>query len=163
MSARDFIAIKPHHFIDILTDLGRGKTDWQPMPSYGHALHMVARRLMAERDAPIQIELGIDHICRPCVHNVGGACDDGRTTVYPGQPASKMEWNMLLDRRWCKLLGLRQGQRLTAMEFCRIVARRISLEEVRSIYPEPPAELVEERCRNLLKGLATYCGDAAAG
>ncbi len=90
------IAIKPHHFVDILTDIGGGTTSWEPHP-YGHAVHTVAGALLANRDATVRIELGADDICAPCVHNVDGVCVDTIDTSYrPDAPESKREWNFLI-------------------------------------------------------------------
>ena len=151
------IVIKPHHFIDILTDVGRGHTDWQPMPDFGHAVHLVARRLMANRDVLLEMEPGIDDICRPCVHHVGDECDDVRANPYPGQPAPKMEWNLMLDRGWSALLGLERGDRLTAREFCKKVQDAATLDTVRPIYPGQPEEVTQDRFRNLMAGVKIFC------
>ena len=61
------IRIKPHHFVDIITDFGRGQTAYEPHP-YGHALHTVSRRVLEEPDVPLEMELGADVICAPCSH-----------------------------------------------------------------------------------------------
>ena len=103
------ILIKPHHFIDIITDFGGGQTRFEPHP-YGHAVHTVAERLVGDRDALLEMELGADDICRPCVHNIDGICDDTIDISFrPDAPPSKREYNLLLDRRWCRKLGLAQG------------------------------------------------------
>jgi hypothetical protein len=152
-------AIKPHHLIDILMDVGRGRTDWKPMPAYGHALHTVARRLTADRSAPIRVEIGIDDICEPCLHHVGDECDDVRGSPYPGQPASKMEWNLMLDRGWCALLRLRQGDELTVWAFCRRVVENATLDAMRRIYPGQPEEVTQDKFRNLMAGAAACGGE----
>jgi hypothetical protein len=158
MDKKKRINIKPHHFIDILGDVGRGHTDWQPVPAYGHALHRVARSLMENRDARIRIEVGIDDICEPCVHHVGETCNDARGHPFPGQPSEKAKWNLMLDRGWCSLLGLRQGHELTAREFCGIVGRAVSLDALGRIYPGQPEELTQRRHKDLLAGLDIFCG-----
>lgn len=157
MDNRKRINIKPHHFIDILGDVGRGQTEWQPASAYGHALHRVAQSLMENRDACIRIEVGIDDICEPCVHHVGETCDDVRSRPFPGQPSGKMEWNLMLDRAWCNLLGLQQGQELTAREFCALVRRAVSLDALRRIYSGQPEELTQKRYKDLLAGLNIFC------
>jgi len=151
------IVIKPHHFIDILMDIGRGHTDWQPMPDFGHALHTVARRLVTAPDITLKMELGIDDICRPCVHHVGDDCDDIRSRPYAGQPAGKMEWNLMLDRGWCALLGLDQGQELTARAFCGRIREKVTLENLAPIYPGQPDEVSQDKCKNLLAGIDVFC------
>lgn len=69
------IAIKPHHFVDIVASFGGGRTKFEPHP-YGHAVHAVAQEILGNRDVRLQIELGADDICAPCRHNVNGLCDD---------------------------------------------------------------------------------------
>ncbi len=150
------IVIKPHHFIDILMDVGRGHMEWRPMPDFGHALHTVARRLTNNRDAVLRMELGIDDICRPCVHHVGEDCDDVRANPYPGQPASKMEWNLMLDRAWSAVLGVTQGDELSAREFCRRVREKVTLDNLKPIYPGQPDAVSEDKFRNLMAGADAY-------
>ena len=53
----DAIVIKPHHFVDIVRDIGKGQRQWEPHP-YGHNLHEIAERVGADRDAMLQMELG---------------------------------------------------------------------------------------------------------
>ena len=77
----DVIHIKPHHFVDILTTHGAGQTRFAPHP-YGHAQHTVAAQLYAEHDVLLEIELGADDICLPCVHNIDGLCDDTIDTSF---------------------------------------------------------------------------------
>ena len=94
------ILIKPHHFIDIITALGTGRMEFEPHP-YGHAVHTVAARLIGDRDALLEMELGADDICSPCVHNVDGVCDDTIDTSFrPQAPSKKRDYNLLIDTRW---------------------------------------------------------------
>ena len=60
----DMIAIKPHHFVDIITAFGRGGSEVQPH-AYGHALHTVARAILGNPDVLLEMELGADDFCRP--------------------------------------------------------------------------------------------------
>ena len=114
----EVIHIKPHHFIDIITALGRGQTTFEAHP-YGHDVHRVAAHLLHQRDALLEIDLGADDICRPCKHQVDGRCDDAIDTSFrPEAPSSKHEYNLRIDERWCSRLGLKQGDRLDAREFC---------------------------------------------
>ncbi|MFP4058252.1 MAG: hypothetical protein ACLF0G_15400 [Candidatus Brocadiia bacterium] len=148
------IPIKPHHFVDILRALGRGQAVFEPHP-YGHALHLVAARLLADRDAPLAIELGADAICAPCIHNVGGRCDDTIDTSFrPQAPASKQEWNLLLDTRWCERLGLAQGECLAAHAFARRIAARMG--DLADVYRELPPRRTAERARHLRAGTASF-------
>ncbi len=148
------IAIKPHHFVDILTALGGGRTEFEPHP-YGHAVHTVARAILARRDVELRIELGADDICGPCRHNVDGLCDDVIDTSFrPEAPASKREYNLLIDRRWAEQLGVRQDDRLTARELCLRVGA--CADDIEGIYKEIPSDRTAERQAKLQKGIAKF-------
>jgi hypothetical protein len=97
---RNMISIKPHHFVDIVTACGDGRTEFQPHP-YGHAVHSVAKEILANPDVNLRIEFGADDVCHPCRHNVDGLCDDAIDTSFrPQASKSKREYNLLMDQRW---------------------------------------------------------------
>jgi hypothetical protein len=149
-------AIKPHHFVDILTSFGDGKRSFHSHP-YGHAVHTISEQVLADRDFVLKIELGADDICGPCVHNDGGSCVDTIDTSYrPAAPSSKREWNLLIDERWCERIGAQQGDRFIARD----LAKRIQdyMGDIADIYREIPVEMTKERAQKLIKGLQFYCG-----
>ena len=150
------IRIKPHHFIDILRAVGAGQTTFEPHP-YGHAVHSVAARLLDDRDTLLEMDLGADDICAPCIHNVDGQCDDTIDTSFrPDAPSSKREYNLLIDRRWLARLELSEGDRLTAREFCQRLRRHSGpLDEV---YRELPADRVADRTSALEAGVEQFLG-----
>jgi len=153
------LRIKPHHFLDIIADFGAGSRSFKPH-AYGHAVHTVAERLLANRNIEIELVLGIDDICRPCKHHVGDTCDDTIDTSFrPEAPPSKEEWNKRIDRRWFERLGLKEGDRMTASEFCRIVREKMG--GIYEIYREIPRQMTADRERNLLKGIAFYLNEPA--
>ena len=148
------IAIKPHHFVNIITKFGAGCAEFQPHP-YGHAENAVANEILAHRDVVLRIEFGADAICLPCVHNNDGVCDDTiDTTFRPRAPKSKGAYNLLLDQRWAERLGLRQDDRLTARDFCARIRDRAG--DISDIYRESPAAGTSERQAKLSKGLAAF-------
>lgn len=149
------ISIKPHHFVDIVAKMGSGQTTFEPHP-YGHAVHVVAREIHAAPHALLRIELGADAICEPCAHNCDGVCDDTIDTSFrPEAPRLKQAWNLLLDQRWCRCLGLQQGDVLSSHDLCLLV--RDHVHELGSIYPEMPGEWREKRADDLRKGIACIC------
>jgi len=151
----DVIRIKPHHLIDILTEYGAGCEQWQPS-AYGHAVHIVAERILRDYDATLEMFSGADDICLPCIHNIDGLCDDNIDTSYrPQAPSSKREWNLLIDNRWYERLGLKDGDRLSAIEFVLRLRDTIS-ENLNSIYCEVPADRNAERLSSLTAGVARY-------
>jgi hypothetical protein len=152
----DPLPIKPHHFVDIICDLASGEPTFDPHP-YGHAVHLVAKRILDDPDTPVTIELAADDICEPCMHNIDGLCDDTIDTSHrPAAPTSKREYNLLLDRRWCARLDLKQGDRLTARQLCQRLRDRAG--DIGDIYREEPADLTGDRARNLHRGIATFIG-----
>jgi len=147
------LRIKPHHFVDILTSLGQGRP-FEPHP-LGHAVHLVAGCLLAERDTMLQMEFGADEICGPCRHNKDGWCVDTIDTSWrPAAPSCKREWNLLLDERWSRRLSLSAGERLTAREFCRRLAGKAA--NLAEIYPEFPPDRIAARERDLAAGIARF-------
>ena len=152
--SREIIAIKPHHFVDIITSFGRGIREFQPHP-YEHAVHTVSERILNNSDILMEIDLGADDICKPCFHNVNGMCADTIDTSFrPEAPSSKREWNLLIDRRWCERLGIAQGDQFSAYELCEQI--RDKMGDISDIYREIPARMTEERSVYLDKGLTCY-------
>ncbi len=153
------IAIKPHHFVDIITALGEGRTQFEPH-SCGHALHLVAAEILANPGVQLHIELGADDICSPCRHNLGGLCDDTIDTSFrPQAPQSKREWNLRIDRRWCQRLGLQQDDGLTAREFCLLIRDRAG--DITDIYEEIPPERTAQRQAKLTRGVVRFLASAS--
>ena len=94
--------------------------EFLPHP-YGHAVHTVTREILSNRDIALRIELGADEICLPCRHNIQGLCDDTIDISFrPQAPASKREYNLLIDRRWAQRLGVRQNDELTGASCVRV-------------------------------------------
>ena len=151
---KNAIAIKPHHFVDIITAFGGGTEDFEPHP-YGHAVHTVGRALLDDRDTVLEIELGADAVCEPCRHNVDGVCDDVIDTSFrPAAPKSKREWNLIIDRRWCERLEIRQGDRLTARTLCERIRERAG--DITDIYQEIPIERTASRQCDLQRGVRKF-------
>ena len=139
------IRLRPHHFVDIVDEFGRGKRQFLPH-RYGHALHVVADRLLKDANLVLLITINADAICRGCIFNVDGTCEDVMPedyTCYPGTPAKKEEWNRRIDKRWCSMLGISPGDERTAGEFCRLILR--SRDRIGEIYSELPASMAREK------------------
>ena len=148
------IAIKPHHFVDILTALGDGRTEFPPHP-YGHAEHIVAKAILGGRDIDLRIELGVDDICLPCRHNIDGLCEDKIDTSFrPQARTSKREYNLLIDQRWSEQLNVQQDDQLTARELCSRI--QDCAGDISDIYRETPAEKTAERQAKMQRGVANF-------
>ena len=147
------LAIKPHHFVDILVEAGRGGLPFKPHP-HGHALHSVAGRVMNEPALRLVITIGPDAICAPCRRNADGACVDGmpdRYTAHAGVPSAKEEWNRRIDVRWCAALGVSQGEETTPVQLCDLLLQ--ACPKVRSIYRELPGSFGRRKRRDLEAGI----------
>lgn len=150
----EVIRIKPHHFVDIITSFSDEELVFNPSP-YGHAVHTVSEKIWQNRDILLEMELGADDICAPCIHNIDGICDDTIDTSFrPEAPSSKREWNLMIDRRWCERLGLQQDDRLTAREFCERL--QSNTDDITDIYREMPADGTAERLGRLKAGLEKF-------
>ncbi len=153
---QDVIYIKPHHFVDIITSFSADDLTFKPSP-YGHAVHTVSERILQNKDILLEMDLGADDICKPCKHNIDGICDDTiETSFRPEAPSSKREWNLMIDKRWCKRLNMKQGDRLTAREFCQQL--RDNAGDITDIYREVPADRTADRARNLKAGIEKFLG-----
>ena len=151
---KSLIRIKPHHFVDIITSFSADDLTFEPSP-YGHAVHTVSERILKNRDILLEMELGADDICAPCIHNINGLCDDTIDTSFrPDAPSSKREWNLMIDKRWCERLNLQQGDRLTAREFCERL--RDNTGDITDIYREIPTERTAERASKLRAGIKRF-------
>ncbi len=144
------IRIKPHHFLDILRDIGAERV-WEPHP-YGHAVHLVGESLFRDPHQEIQLVLGIDDICEPCRNNENGVCTDW--TDSPGYRIRKEDWNRRIDERILRILRMKEGETMSAVDYARTALEH--LEELRPVWREAPAEKTDQRMQNLSRGLAMY-------
>ena len=144
------LRIKPHHFLDIIRDFGAGRSH-EPHP-YGHDVHKVARILREHPDTVLELTEEPDTICAPCGFLVGGNCID--TTTSPGHLIPKDRWNRLIDKRIFERLGLKEGDRLTALEFCRLARERLG--DLYSLYAEADREKTAQRRSLLEAGFEKY-------
>jgi hypothetical protein len=148
------IKIKPHHFVDIITSFADEVLELKPH-SYEHSVHIVSKRILDERDVLLELELGADDICQPCIHNIEGLCVDTIDISYrPTAPSMKRDYNMLLDTRWCKRLNLKQGDKISALNFCKLLS--MNSGNLQEIYKEVPVKYALKREENLRKGIKNY-------
>ena len=152
------IKIKPHHFIDIITSLADVPILLSPHP-YGHAVHSISECILKNRAVILEFELGADDICQPCKHNNKDICDDIIDTSFrPQAPASKREWNLIIEQRWCQRLKIKPGDKMPVIEFCNLLKE--NCDTLNEIYPENPVDRTLVREKNLKKGLEKYLQNA---
>lgn len=148
------IAIKPHHFVDILISFHE-ECIVPEQHQYGHDVHTVTRKLINNPDTLLRMELGADDICTPCVHNKNGKCQDViDITFRPLAPSSKREYNSLIDERWLNQLDLQNGDTIAARNFCLLILEKVS--DITSIYVENPKEKIAQKQMMLNKGIIAF-------
>ncbi len=141
------VTIRPHHLLDILRDYGYG-IRYEPH-EYGHALHIVAEKVMDDLDQEILFVIAADDICRPCKHlSADGSCDD--TMSAGNEMISKQVYNDELDRRLWLYLGLEKGSRMTARDYFRLV--RAHLDGIENVCTHPGEDKLHRR-EGLIEGL----------
>ncbi len=120
--------LRPHHILDILRDYGNGRI-FTPHP-YGHALHIVAPKLLSHLDIAVELVLGADDICQPCQHlQADDQCDDVLSQLE--QPISKQMYNDKLDTRLFSYLELKPGVVLSMQAFLeRVRGKTPGIEKV---------------------------------
>jgi hypothetical protein len=143
--------------VDILTYYGAGWATFDPHP-YGHAQHTVAAQIHANHELLLEIELGADDICAPCIHNRDGDCDDTIDTRHrPQAPPLKREWNLIIDLRWCERLDLHQGDQMSAQALAQRILERAG--DITDIYREMPVDGTAARMHRLSRGISQYLED----
>lgn len=148
------VHVRPLHFIDILCDYGAGKDVLAPHP-YGHALHLVAARILSDKDTLLEITLEPDDVCRPCLHNRGGECDNVIDTSFrPAAPPRMRDWDLLINRRWCARLSIAEGERYTARMLCERLRDRAG--DIRDIFPEFIDDRAETKAKNMRAGIRKF-------
>lgn len=139
--------LRPHHLIDIITDYGHG-VEFGPHP-YGHALHLVAARVLNDLSMEVEFVLAADDICSPCLHlQPNGLCDDVLSQL--AEPISKQAYNDGLDSKLFSYLGMEPGMRLTQRRFLERVSQHVpGIERVCT----HPGEQEADRHQGLAAGL----------
>lgn len=138
--------LRPHHLLDIVCSYGHGE-DFQPHP-YGHAVHTVAKAVLADLETEVQFVVGADDICAPCTHLRDGQCDDLVRSVSP--PVRKQQYNDELDRRLLQYFQLPPHRAMTVREFLEIVQSKLPGLAALCAHP---SETAAHRLTGLAEGL----------
>jgi len=139
--------LRPHHILDIISDHGLGN-QYKPHP-YGHSLHLVAPKLLADLDLKIKLVLQADDICQGCVHLLpDGKCDDVLAQLTPSP--SKQAYNDVLDSRLFDDLSIAPGTVTRTRTFLEAVNDKVPGIEKICTHPK---EEQDERLKGLTDGL----------
>jgi hypothetical protein len=145
------IAIRIHHFFDIIRDLRSGNKIL-PDINYRHSYHSVANILRDSPGTRMKIVMGVDAVCDGCVHNVNGKCDDP-LTIKRGF-TMKHDYNNWLDQRILAVYGLKEGMVVTPGKIC--VSAKEYLDNIYKIYELDPGGDIDTRKKEFIEGLKFY-------
>jgi len=141
------LKLRPHHILDIITAHGNN-VQFQPN-SYGHSLHLVATKLLADLNLRIKLILGADDICTGCIHLLpDGRCNDVLSQIKPSP--SKQAYNDVLDSRIFDYLSLNPDCVLTTRKYLELVNGKTPGIEIICTHPK---KNMEERLQGLITGL----------
>ncbi len=141
------LRMRPHHIIDIISDYGNNAT-YEPNP-YGHSLHLIAPRLLADLELKIMLVLETDDLCTGCCHILPeGKCDDVLAQLNPSP--SKQAYNDVLDCRIFDHLSLDQTCILTTRRYLELINEKTPGIELICTHPK---EDPNERLAGLINGL----------
>ena len=76
------------------------------------------------------------------------------TSFRPTAPESKQEWNLVIDKRWCKRLDIKGGNCFAAINLCKIIQN--GMGNITNIYKDIPASRTRDKQACLVKGLDFY-------
>ena len=147
--------LRPHHLIDIITDYGHD-VEFKPHP-YGHAVHTVAAKVLANLDLEVEFVVAADAICLPCQHlQPDGQCDDVLHQL--ASPVLKQTYNDELDNGLFAHFGMKPGVRMTVGAFLKMLAEHTPGIEKLCTHP---GEEQASRLEGLKRGLARLeCGSS---
>ena len=145
------ITIKPHHFLDIIKLYGKGIEVFVPDKKYIHDFYKIGNIILKNKRSLLTLTLGYDDICRPCVYLKDGKCTDAINDHGPY--TLKEEWNRTIDTRLFMALDLKEGEKITAIDFCYIVQNKLN---VFKIWKEESHSLAINREKYLFQGLKKY-------
>ncbi len=146
--ARRSVAMRPHHFVDILRQLGAGR-EFAPSP-YGHAVHSVAGALLDRPDTLLLLVNRCDDVCAPCIHNKNGVCDD----YLSDRRMSKHDFNTALDARLFAHLKLEEAVSLSAMDFAGVLRDRLA--DPTAVWTDVSGEEARMRLSMMLRGIEKF-------
>jgi hypothetical protein len=149
------IVTKPHHLLDIIKLYGAGREHFVPDPAFGHDFYRVGNDVLAYPEATLKFVVGGDDICEPCRYYEDGKCTDvvGNNS---GRFRSKEIWNKTIDERLMKILGIKEGDTMTVIEYCKLALDKLSTENIATVWHERPTDETARRAELLIEGLNKY-------
>jgi len=112
---KSLLKLRPHHLLDIVMQYGYGE-EFKPSPSHGHAVHIVAQKVLADLGIQIQFVNAADDVCKPCKYlSPDGRCIQGTKQVR----------NTERDRNLLNYLEIPEGTTMTERQFLQIADKRL--------------------------------------
>jgi hypothetical protein len=151
---KNFLLMKPHHFLDIIKLYGAGFKEFVPDEKFGHNFWKVGNWIIQKPTTSMKLTVDNDFICVPCKFSNGKICID--TTFVNSGEISKDKFNKTIDKRIFKKLGLDANSKITALEFCKLAKEKLNAENIFEIWKEKSTEETKERARLLFLGIEKY-------
>lgn len=146
------IKIKPHHLLDIIKLYGAGVEVFQPDTIYKHNFYRVGNLVLKDPSTLVQLALGCDDVCNPCVFNNNGTCRD----VVAGTNIMKEDYNRQIDSRLLSFLKFNVGDIMTVQSYCAAVHESFDAIKLREVWSDESDMQFQKRIENLQKGLTKY-------
>ena len=145
----DTIALRIHHFYDIIRDFGR-RTGFTPHP-FGHSYHKIAETIWKNPNLRIRVIIEND-ACTGCMHLNGKSCND--IITHRNDFRLKEEFNNHIDGRILKVCSVNKNEVLSAIDLC--MKAKLYLDNILWIYEGNDPDNTQSRKVNVIKGLQIY-------
>ncbi len=139
--------LRIHHIFDIIRDYGKN-IKFQKH-EYGHSYHIIANKLIQNKDEPIQIVIKCDDVCTGCIKYHNGKCLD--IITHRQDFTLKEEFNNYLDKRILGVLKINEGD---VISFKEIIDKADEyIKNIKYIYDGNDIMNTKVRKENVEKGL----------
>jgi len=142
--------IRIHHFFDIIRDFGTGK-EILPHPNL-HSYHLVAKEILENPAAQLELITGADAVCENCIHLKNGRCTDFIT--HRPDFSGKEDFNDYLDKRIIEICRVDTSKIYTPGALLKLADKYI--ENIDFIYQGNDTEHTLKRKQNVLNGFRLY-------
>jgi hypothetical protein len=142
--------IRIHHFFDIIRDFGTGK-EILPHPNL-HSYHIVAKEILENPAAQLDLVTGADAVCKNCIHLKNGRCTDFIT--HRPDFSGKEDFNNYLDQRVIEICRIDTSKNYTPETLFQFAQNY--LENIETIYEGNEMWHTQRRKENVVSGLNFY-------
>ncbi len=144
--------IKPHHFLDIFKNYGRGIEELKPDSYLHHDFYKLGNIILKDPHSRIRLTVNADDICLPCVKCKHHVCTDEIATI-PGF-VERNTYNHVIDERIIKIMHLSIDEAYDALDLLKTMVEYA--DEIFNIYLEEEDEKTAKRYEDFVKGAKKY-------